>query len=36
MGESSCIEGVVQSVGHGSSVCLLIGPHAWKGWGPLL
>jgi len=22
-------------VDHGSSVCLLIGPHAWKGWEPL-
>jgi len=27
---------VVQYVGHGSSVCLSIGTHAWKGWEPLV
>jgi len=32
---NSCRE-VAQSMGHGPSVFLFIGPHAWKGWEPLL
>jgi len=31
MGDSCRIGEVVQSVGHGPSVCLLIGSHAGKG-----
>ena len=36
MCESCRIGAVVQSVGYGLSVCLSIGPPAWKGWETLL
>jgi len=35
MGGCCRIGEVVQSLGHGPSVSLFIGTHAWKGWEPL-